>query len=187
MRVLVTMAAAAALWVQPANAAETIEGHFSSDIIVDRRLNFDADESFWVPSCSGQAACTYTDSYSWSRGGLIELSSEDGEIFTGVLEVGYSGLVNLEGRTYPYFTEGAYTLTLRRIVDAQFEIIDVQYSLGITSDHFSGNERLRSLVSVQFNAIPEPATWMMMLVGFGAIGWAQRRAKHLASCTTANL
>jgi hypothetical protein len=26
-------------------------------------------------------------------------------------------------------------------------------------------------------AVPEPATWMMMLVGFGAIGWRLRRRK----------
>jgi hypothetical protein len=31
--------------------------------------------------------------------------------------------------------------------------------------------------SVAFNAIPEPATWAMMLLGFGAVGFAMRRRR----------
>jgi hypothetical protein len=30
-------------------------------------------------------------------------------------------------------------------------------------------------------AVPEPATWMMMLVGFGVIGWRIRSARRTAA------
>jgi hypothetical protein len=42
------------------------------------------------------------------------------------------------------------------------------------SGSFGGN------VAFQANAVPEPATWALMLLGFGAIGWQLRRRRTLA-------
>lgn len=44
-----------------------------------------------------------------------------------------------------------------------------------------------SIVSLSFNAVPEPGTWAMMIVGFGAVGYAMRRRRRsgqggLAQC-----
>jgi hypothetical protein len=36
------------------------------------------------------------------------------------------------------------------------------------------------LLGTQTGAVPEPATWMMMLIGFGAIGWSVRRGRKSA-------
>lgn len=33
------------------------------------------------------------------------------------------------------------------------------------------------------SAVPEPATWAMMLLGFGAIGWAMRRRRSVEAAT----
>jgi len=33
------------------------------------------------------------------------------------------------------------------------------------------------LLGTQTGAVPEPATWMMMIIGFGAIGWSVRRGR----------
>jgi hypothetical protein len=35
------------------------------------------------------------------------------------------------------------------------------------------------------NGVPEPSTWAMMLLGFGAIGWAVRRQRSRASLQVA--
>jgi len=35
------------------------------------------------------------------------------------------------------------------------------------------------LDSISVAAVPEPATWAMMLLGFGAIGFTMRRRKDL--------
>jgi hypothetical protein len=47
----------------------------------------------------------------------------------------------------------------------------------------NGGNYSNDSVGVNFsasNAVPEPATWAMMLVGFGAIGWVMRRRRNTA-------
>jgi hypothetical protein len=39
--------------------------------------------------------------------------------------------------------------------------------------------------ATQVGAVPEPSTWAMMLIGFGAIGFAVRRQKNKTALTTA--
>ena len=52
----------------------------------------------------------------------------------------------------------------------------VFYSIGDgTASHLAGNQLLNSLVEVTANAaVPEPATWGLMMLGFGAVGTAMR-------------
>jgi subtilisin-like proprotein convertase family protein len=45
----------------------------------------------------------------------------------------------------------------------------------------SGNLNSWDLSLNSSTAVPEPATWMMMLLGFGAIGWAVRRQRKVAA------
>lgn len=61
-----------------------------------------------------------------------------------------------------------------------------QSRLSFTSDSLSFNfeglsiqatDRISANVAFVTNAVPEPATWAIMLVGFGAVGFAMRRRK----------
>ena len=51
-----------------------------------------------------------------------------------------------------------------------------QYMLTISGDN-RGNGSLGGSVTIE-QAVPEPATWAMMLFGFGAVGFAMRRRKQ---------
>jgi len=54
-------------------------------------------------------------------------------------------------------------------------------SLPFTSNSFA---RINLDLINQVSAVPEPATWAMMLVGFGAIGGVMRRQRHQLRCGT---
>jgi hypothetical protein len=64
------------------------------------------------------------------------------------------------GRSNLFLDAGTYTLTITG-------------SRGTTGS-FGGN------VSFAAGAVPEPATWAMMLLGFGAVGFAMRRGRRPA-------
>jgi PEP-CTERM motif-containing protein len=67
------------------------------------------------------------------------------------------GTFELWTRSTTLIAMGQYTLTI----------------MGNTSD--SG--ALAGTVTILDHGVPEPATWMMMLLGFGAIGWQLRRRR----------
>jgi hypothetical protein len=188
MRKLMLAAVAVAVWAQSANATETLEGHLYIDGVISRVLNFDNDQSAWLPSCAGQATCTYSDTYPvftvFNRS--VVATSEDGVLFTMTLDDDYSGLVSLELQAYPYFTDGTFTVSALRSMDGQFQVTDVQFSSTVTSDRFTGNLQLQELTSASFVAVPEPSTWAMMLLGFSAIGglmrWKRARNAVAARC-----
>ena len=50
------------------------------------------------------------------------------------------------------------------------------YSVNLSA----GGHSLTTYAQVGSGAVPEPATWAMMLIGFGAIGLQMRRRKSLA-------
>lgn len=49
-----------------------------------------------------------------------------------------------------------------------------QYTLTINGNN-SGAGSLGGSITIRQAAVPEPATWAMMLIGFGAVGFAMRR------------
>lgn len=49
----------------------------------------------------------------------------------------------------------------------------------LTSLRFSSSGNAFETDNFSINAVPEPATWALMLVGFGAIGFGMRRRRHL--------
>ena len=54
----------------------------------------------------------------------------------------------------------------------------------ITSVAFTNNPSINAFETANFSvgsAVPEPATWAMMLVGFGAVGYAMRRRKKVTT------
>lgn len=75
-------------------------------------------------------------------------------------------------------------------LDPTFSHLQLLFAPGTYSLTIGGNcgagcpagvgERLDSLSSVKGNTIPEPATWLAMLVGFGGIGMAMRHRRRQA-------
>jgi hypothetical protein len=54
-------------------------------------------------------------------------------------------------------------------------------SLGLTPGTYTYTSNYDSLViNIGEGGVPEPATWAMMLLGFGAVGWALRRKRRPA-------
>ena len=51
-----------------------------------------------------------------------------------------------------------------------------QYTLTINGNN-SGAGSLGGSITIRPGAVPEPATWAMMLLGFGAVGFAMRRRR----------
>ena len=51
-----------------------------------------------------------------------------------------------------------------------------QYTLTINGNN-SGAGSLGGSITISPSAVPEPATWAMMLLGFGAVGFAMRRRR----------
>ena len=53
-----------------------------------------------------------------------------------------------------------------------------QYTLSINGNNSGAGSLGGSITIRQAAAVPEPATWAMMLVGFGAVGFAMRRRRR---------
>lgn len=51
-------------------------------------------------------------------------------------------------------------------------------SISLTGTSFATGDTLRFSVDTAASAVPEAATWTMMLIGFGAVGFALRTAKR---------
>ena len=67
-----------------------------------------------------------------------------------------------ETRALNNFAVGAGTFTL-----------NIQGTPGTQNGAFGGN-----VAFVSTSAVPEPTTWAMMLVGFGAVGYSMRRSRN---------
>lgn len=58
----------------------------------------------------------------------------------------------------------------------------VGFGLDANGNFFNDSTGVQFLASV----VPEPATWAMMILGFGLTGWAMRRKpRHAATLATA--
>jgi hypothetical protein len=45
--------------------------------------------------------------------------------------------------------------------------------------YFTNNDSISHIDLFDHGSVPEPATWAMMLLGFGAIGWTMRRSRKV--------
>jgi hypothetical protein len=98
-------------------------------------------------------------------GGLHEWSHQDFKASISELDSLNSALATINWSTSP-------TVTMQMIV----------YPLGYPGWALQGQNATFSVTS---GAVPEPATWAMMLIGFGTIGYAMRRPKVMTKVSFA--
>lgn len=122
--------------------------------------------------------------------GLIALG--DGLIFgPDPLEVGSPGVSGIEDVDYPFDVDniGFYRDALDNFSLLAFDIHGGNDLAGVgvstgEVDEFDGYEPLRPALAGAFGsaaAVPEPASWALMVAGFGLVGGAIRRRGRMAS------
>jgi hypothetical protein len=113
----------------------------------------------------------------WNNG-FIKINRTDGKLFT-LNSIDLSDLTN-RGETHQIefsFFDGARLATERVTLDNRrgLQTFDFDRSLEWFSlAGINGSYQLDNLMW-SASAVPEPATWAMMLLGFGAIGASMRR------------
>lgn len=106
---------------------------------------------------------TNTDPGTYVLSLVTTFSSVD---FTSAILTGPSGPVNLAIQ---------FDLpTLERWTTSEVGLLAGQYTLTITGNA-GGDGQMGGHIDIK--AVPEPATWAMMLLGFGAVGFAMRRRR----------
>lgn len=156
MRLLVILASAAALLPVPANAATFL----LSGTVTGTARGIVACEAGMCPS-----ETPYTDTFSF----YVDLPL----------------LPDLSTYSFPYTgpsaNAGGYEGSFRSIGNGQYEGISITYSrasgscsVGNLMCSVDAGAREFSVLQVSPPPVPEPMTWMLMLLGFGAIGGAMR-------------
>ncbi len=125
-----------------------------------------ATATAFIPGRNGQPGFSTVlgdsvfDVVSTTTNGLLTLEFRlDNSLFTGAI----SGLIYYDGQTF----EPNQTLRLSQ-----------SFSYSVAGGETYGDNRLGAFSVAQAAAVPEPATWAMMLIGFGAIGVAMRRRRR---------
>lgn len=67
--------------------------------------------------------------------------------------------------------------TVNTLDDGIYSVVDI-FNGGATAGTLSTAGAITQFTSSQAAAVPEPATWAMMLVGFGAVGLSMRRRRR---------
>lgn len=181
LRLLVALASLSTA-VAPASATVTVQGFFGGIVGMTRVLTLSDNPSLWPFSCRGQPTCIFTDSYFRQFGDQAIFSSDDGIHFTATEPASGQGFVTLGGRGYRFYSTGSWTADLTKTGPYQYQITDFQRSMTLLGQGifeprltFTGTAQSNGYFRGGFDVAPEPATWAMMLIGFGAIGLAMRR------------
>lgn len=164
---------------QPVMAAETITLEVIGSVRGTELLQYSQVQEFWPEECAGNTlnqGCVIENAVTlFPVVGPVQAFSEDGELFE------FSNLVN----NGPLDRRG-YDGSARRIRDGVFEPISlsIQESSVINPHDFNFGEpnvlRIGStseftIVQLFPTPVPEPSTWLMLLVGFFGIGGALRK------------
>lgn len=169
--VLVSVPAAAAVNLPiPANAYITMGG-------------LDWAWAIPLPGASFPNALSYQGSQGWRLPTAQELAAAPlatDFLFAGA-NVPFNGTDPLSGSHFSA-TNGAYTgagACAAGYFDTPYTHCDWQDGLGQTYGPWAGMPNAQSFADQLYvrdaNAIPEPATWAMLIVGFGLVGLAARR------------
>ena len=179
MRLAIFLAAAAALWVEPASAAITI----------------DRMEPTYQPSyvefgttqlCAGGGTCPFEMEFTFAGTepfGHLVFAWQDTRGLHPEFIVGYDiTSLTLNGIDY-----GAPSPAIREEngagTQASYSGLPILSSNtlrfgGFATTTSNGSSFLSARVMLSDTAVPEPTIWAMMLFGFGAIGFAMRRRRE---------
>lgn len=146
-------------------------------------FNFDfvTTSAFFGPDQNGSGAFTTSDVASQVEGHTAyAITGITGQINN----VAISGLTDFSKSlipTYYYFTDGPSFLSGTGVHFNAGDYSDIRFFSPSTSPvgyRISGNGTILASVNATSSAVaavPEPATWAMMIAGFGMIGFAARR------------
>jgi hypothetical protein len=146
---------------------------------------------FSTMSYTGPSQLGADTTIGYSDAGLANPSFTEWLTFTDSLAGLYSITLDTSSRavnfTTAYLTDGSTNYALSCQVgcaggtsefwnlDDQF-LAAGQYTLVLNGNN-SDTGALAGTITITDHGVPEPATWAMMLVGFGAIGWQLRRRR----------
>jgi hypothetical protein len=114
------------------------------------------------PSTQWSAGSDSPYSRSSTADGIDPIASGYGQFSDGGLTANYGALVGEVGGTYFLLGTGPTT----------FSGLSGELYIGYWDSYYGDNSGTQT---VSIAAVPEPATWAMMLAGFGLIGFALRR------------
>lgn len=115
--------------------------------------------------------------------------TRNGEAITQLVQAkGFAGNDNIVFNNDPYFT---YFGTAFKVGSAYYNVYNgSDYNGGISqmlecrASNCNTTFASPKIVSFSFKAsagaVPEPSTWMMLILGFGAVGYAMRRRQKVA-------
>jgi hypothetical protein len=179
MRFGVLAAAVAALWIQPASATTflivTVDGY----VPAERRVDYGQSQYTWPQRCEGAIICESEITSIVQRvHSTIGASSADGNTFT------FDALIeDHEG------ISGSF----KNLGDGRLQGLELIYQyapLGIGDGPFTtiyGSTNRFSVYQIFPTPLPEPASWALLLVGFGAIAGALRQKSETRTRLTALL
>jgi hypothetical protein len=152
----------------PANAADYI-------------INFSTNQILFGAAQSGSATVTTSNTLTTSPLGMM------GYAITGITGMlngsAITGLSGFQGSDNFYYTSGSFvdgsglgfTTAGGTSASLYFASVAQKYQLTTTSPFSSGYVTATSRLATP--AVPEPAAWAMLMLGFGGIGFALRRRK----------
>jgi hypothetical protein len=194
-KIVLAAALAMGALAAPASATVTIGSYtFDDNAFVDQLTG--SSGSYTTSGGTVADVETDKDPYTWAftrdAGAYLDLAFTDNLAFNGVgndialFEIGvpdaWNVIINGVTHTYTSAPTGVGTLNVVAFDLSDFGIVDggTINSLRLTfvDNQAQGTVPTTSLVGALNStggAVPEPATWAMMLLGFGAIGCAMRR------------
>ncbi|SIN59848.1 PEP-CTERM protein-sorting domain-containing protein [Parasphingorhabdus marina DSM 22363] len=180
----VLLASAGLLIATPASAATFVVDAFDNSVSGGTGLStisLTAGQIFTVTSSTDDL---------WSAGALPRFSDADGLVadrFASAMDDSGQAVGTQIGRDFGNFNAFGLSAAFGSLVgniNGTYQVIGANFS-GAAWDtgtlelfYWDSNQRDNfGEISFDVNAVPEPATWAFMILGFGAIGGAMRRHK----------